>query len=95
MNTLRQWSADAVEWRGDLDGEGEVGCVLACCWRQPTWPTQAMWFYKMLRPATSIRRVIEEFKRVQDWDVYQWVSHMDARLWRWSVTGGCACTPDG
>eukprot|EP00210_Caulerpa_lentillifera_P006891 g6588.t1 len=72
---MYQWKdqGNKIKWVKDKHSNNEIGCTIACCWREQPFPESVAWFYKSLRPAKDIQEKIDEFKRIHDWDKYQWV----------------------
>eukprot|EP00210_Caulerpa_lentillifera_P006883 g6580.t1 len=72
---IYQWKdqGNKIKWVKDKHSNNEIGCTIACCWREQPFPESVAWFYKSLRPAKDVQEKIDEFKRIHDWDKYQWV----------------------
>lgn len=60
-------------WTRHPDGEGEIGCLRTCCWREPAFPESILWFIRILRPTDSLLHEMDQFKKANDWWSYQWV----------------------
>eukprot|EP00210_Caulerpa_lentillifera_P006903 g6600.t1 len=63
-----------VKWVKDQNKDGQFGCTRCCCWREEPFPETVAWFYKILQPAMDVQKYIDNFKKRQKWDEYQWVA---------------------
>eukprot|EP00210_Caulerpa_lentillifera_P001687 g1622.t1 len=75
LEPLWSWKHDfkKIKWTRELNGTGEFGCVKCDWWREPPFPQNALWFYRILRPEKYLQMRIDAFKREHNWDKYQWV----------------------
>ncbi|GMH43962.1 hypothetical protein BSKO_11896 [Bryopsis sp. KO-2023] len=69
------WHEVRNKWEKGSDGN-EILCIRACCLDAfPTraWIPYTQWFYRSLVPADNVLKMVDDFKRQFDWDMFTWI----------------------